>query len=210
MAKDKSKHIELLKNTRKFVVFDLETTGFSPEKGDKIIEIGAVKIYDDEIIDEFSVLINPEINIPKHITAITGINTGMIKNKQSYTEVLPDFCDFIEDIPLAAHNASFDMKFLNFYLSNINMPIKTRYLDTIAITKYFYPNLKNYQLKTVHEFFGLTDFTHHRALDDSMVTAKILIKIQEEHGLLGKGNSILFDNEKIIKLRNKYLSDFDV
>ena len=94
-----------------YVVFDLETTGFDPRSA-KIIEIGALKYRNNELVDKFSVLINPGCPIPDVITLITGIDDDLVKNAITIDEALPKFIAFIEDYPLVAHNSKFDLSFI--------------------------------------------------------------------------------------------------
>jgi len=207
---------DLLGKHREFVVFDLETTGLSTKNGDRIIEIGAVRILDDEVVDDYSELINPHRPLPREIVNITHINDSMLRGQPGFERILPQFCDFIDDLPLVAHNASFDIRFLSHYAQAVDRPLRNSHIDTIPLLKDLYPNLTNYKLDTIHQLFGFDDFEHHRALADAQVTAKIFIKIQESYGVLGVGAAPqratrgVLSPERISILREKYLKDFDL
>ena len=152
-----------------YVIFDTETTGLN-DLSDKIIEIGALKYINNELVDEFNVLINPEIDIPEIITSITGISTEMIKNQKTIEEVLPSFLDFIGDLPLICHNTPFDMGFINNNLKRMNLDFLTNEtLDTIELAKMYIPKAYNYKLETLKRFFHLS-FGSHRSIEDCKTT----------------------------------------
>lgn len=152
-----------------YVVFDTETTGLK-DQFDKIIEIGALKVIDGEIVAEYNVLINPEIPIPEIITNITGITDDMIKTQKTIEEVLPEFLEFIEDLPLIAHNAPFDMGFINTNLIRIGKNILTNpVMDTVELARIYIPRAYNYKLETLKNYFKL-DFGSHRSVDDCKTT----------------------------------------
>ena len=114
-----------------YVVFDLETTGLDP-KSSEIIEIGALKYINDELVDEFSVLIKPKDDIPSEITNITGIDDEMVKDALSIKEILPQFIDFIGNLTLIAHNSSFDLSFIEENILKLDLPmIDNKNIDTV-------------------------------------------------------------------------------
>ncbi len=160
-----------------YVVFDIETTGLSPNN-DKITEIGAVKIKDGKIVSEYSQLINPERKIPKKISQITGITDEMVYNKPTIKEVLPDFIKFINDSVLVAHNSSFDMGFITKQLKQLdcNLTINNAVLDTLQLTRELFTNLKSHKLNKVADYLDINLKNHHRAVDDSKATAEIFLK----------------------------------
>ncbi len=152
-----------------YVVFDTETTGLKDEF-DKIIEIGALKVINNEVVDEFNVLINPESKIPDIITNITGITDDMVRNEKTISEVLPSFLEFIGDLPLIAHNAPFDIGFINRNMSRCGMsllPNKT--IDTVELARIYIPRAYNYKLETLKHYFKL-EFGSHRSVDDCKTT----------------------------------------
>ncbi|CAG7840722.1 DNA polymerase III PolC-type [Clostridium haemolyticum] len=157
-----------------FVVFDLETTGFSSEY-DKIIEIGAVKIKNGNIIDSFSTFINPEIKIPYNITELTSITNDDIKNADTIDNVLPKFIEFCKDSVLVAHNANFDMSFIRKNCNDLSIDINYTVMDTVPLAKFLFPELKRYKLNTIAKHLGVSLENHHRAVDDAKATADILL-----------------------------------
>ena len=152
-----------------YVVFDLETTGLEA-KDSKIIEIGALKYKNNVLVEEFSFLINPECDIPEVITNITGINNSIVKNKPTIKEVMPKFIDFIEDLTLVAHNASFDLSFIEENFKQLNLPMITnKNIDTLELSKEYIPKAYNHKLETLKKYFKL-DYSSHRSIDDCKTT----------------------------------------
>ncbi|HYE83882.1 MAG TPA: PolC-type DNA polymerase III [Clostridia bacterium] len=161
-----------------FIVFDIETTGLSAVK-DRITEIGAVKIKQGKLIDRFSELINPEIQIPDNITKLTGITDAMVKNKETIKEVLPRFLEFIGDSPLIAHNASFDCGFIKAKAGELGFEIGNMIIDTLQLSRTLLPQLKRHKLNLVCEYLGISLENHHRAADDAEATAGMMLKFIE-------------------------------
>ncbi len=158
-----------------YVVFDIETTGFSA-KNDKIIEIGAVKISNSKITDRFSTLINPKMPIPLKIEELTKINDSMVLGAPVVEEVLPKFYDFIEGAVLVAHNASFDVGFIREKFKLISKTINPCVIDTVEFARLLLPNLSRFKLDTVAKNLGISLENHHRAVDDAEATAYIWLK----------------------------------
>lgn len=158
-----------------FVVFDLETTGFSPIK-DKIIEIGAVKVQEGKIVDRFSTFVNPKIPIPFEITKLTGIDDSMVETAPEIEAVLPEFLAFCEDAILVAHNASFDVSFLAQNCRNQGMDPNFIAVDTVALARALMPTLSKYKLNIVAKALNISLENHHRAVDDAGATAEIFVK----------------------------------
>ncbi|MDO5707988.1 MAG: PolC-type DNA polymerase III [Andreesenia angusta] len=159
-----------------YTVFDIETTGFSA-RNDKIIEIGAVKLKDGKIVDKFSELINPERHIPDKIIELTGITDPMVENCETIDSILPKFIDFIGDSILVAHNADFDTSFIRTKLYELNnQRIDNPVLDTLELCRIVYSDLKNHKLNTIAKKLDISLQNHHRAVDDSVATANILLK----------------------------------
>ncbi|MDD3839668.1 MAG: PolC-type DNA polymerase III, partial [Clostridia bacterium] len=158
-----------------FIIFDLETTGLKPSE-DRIIEIGAVKVKNGEIVDEFSSMIDPGISIPAKITELTGIDDKMVKNAPKIEEILPNFLKFISDNPIVAHNASFDTAFIKKSCDMMGIAIKNPVIDTLALSRVLYPKLKTYKLNKVAEHLNIKLDNHHRAVDDAKATALIFLK----------------------------------
>ncbi len=154
------------------VAFDLETTGLS-NRTCKIIEIGAVKINDGEIIDRMDIFVDPECPIPEEITALTSITDEMVKGAPKEREAVEQFLAFAGDRMLIAHNASFDAGFIRVAAERHGLPFENTFLDTVGLSKYVNPELKNHKLDTIVNHYGIGDFHHHRASDDAEVLARI-------------------------------------
>ncbi len=154
------------------VVFDIETTGLSPQTC-KITEIGAVKVKDGEVIEVYNSLVNPGVPIPEEVVRLTGITDEMVKNERPISEVLPEFLSFIGDRMLIAHNAGFDVSFIRRAAEDLGLPFTNAYLDTVAMSHYVNPDLKKHKLNILAEYFGLGDFNHHRASDDAEILSRI-------------------------------------
>jgi len=161
-----------------FIVFDLETTGFS-NKNDKITEIGAVKVENFKIVDRFSQLINPEKDISYKVQELTGITNDLIKDKPTIEEILPKFVEFIGDSVLVAHNADFDMGFMQQKCREQNIEFKNTSVDTLTLARTLLPHMKRFRLNLIAKELGIPLLNHHRAVDDAEATAHIFIKFLE-------------------------------
>lgn len=161
-----------------YVVFDIETTGFSPIKN-KIIEIGAVKVRNGEIIDRMDEFVNPEVPIPFDIERLTGINDAMVMGADTVDKVLPRFLEFVGDAALVAHNASFDVSFISHNAGLLGLPFDLTVLDTVTLARALLPNLNRFKLDTVAKALGVSLENHHRAVDDAEATAGIFLKFVE-------------------------------
>ena len=161
-----------------FVVFDLETTGFSPKKN-KIIEIGAVKVQNGSITDRFSSFVNPQIPIPFDIEELTGIRDDMVIDAPLIEEILPEFMQFCKGCVMVAHNAEFDMSFIQKNCEDLHLNCDFTVADTVAMARYLLPQLNRYKLDTVAKAVGVSLENHHRAVDDAGCTAEIFVKFIE-------------------------------
>ena len=164
--------------TDTYVVFDLETTGFSAE-ADRIIEIGAVKITDGKIVDKFSTFVNPQIPISFRIEKLTGITDAMVLSAPTIETVLKEFLDFCGDAVLVAHNAEFDTSFIANKAQKQGITVNNTILDTVLLAQFVIPNLHNYKLDTLCKHLGVSLENHHRAVDDAGATADAFIKLIE-------------------------------
>jgi len=158
-----------------YVVFDIETTGFSATN-DKIIEIGAVKVQNGNIVDKFSRFVNPQIPIPIRIEELTTINDSMVKDEETIDKVLPEFLEFVGDAVMVAHNADFDMSFIIHNAKKLGLPHEFTYVDTVALARILLPNINRYKLDTVAKALDIKLLQHHRAVDDAGCTAEIFVK----------------------------------
>ena len=161
-----------------YVVFDIETTGFSSVK-DKIIEIGAVKVKDGKIIDRYSTFVNPEIPIPFEITKLTSITDMMVMEYPTIEEILPQFLEFVDGAVLVAHNAGFDVGFIKENCARLEIHQKIISVDTVALARVLLPTLSRYKLNIVAKALGISLENHHRAVDDAAATAEIFVKFIE-------------------------------
>ncbi len=169
-----------------FVVFDLETTGAKTPPC-RITEIGAYRVKNGEITGEFQTLVNPETSIPPFITNLTGISNKMVRNAPKFCEVVADFLDFIGDSVMVAHNAHFDMRFLNHEIGKIheNYRVANPSLCTVRLSRRLNPNVENHRLRTLADYYSIALVNHHRASDDAHATAHIFLKLLAELQNLG-------------------------
>ena len=161
-----------------YVVFDLETTGFSPETN-RIIEIGAVKVQNGKIVDKFSTFVNPQVPIPFRIEQLTSINDSMVIDAPVIADILPEFMKFCEGCVMVAHNADLDMSFIKKNCQRLDIDCKPTIVDTVALARVLLPNLNRFKLDTVAKALGVSLENHHRAVDDAGCTAEIFVKFIE-------------------------------
>jgi DNA polymerase-3 subunit epsilon len=174
---------------QRYVSFDVETTGLYPQRGDRIIEVGAVSLEDGTVVDEFHSFLNAGKLIPLTAQKIHGIHGEMLTGKPGPEEVMPRFMAFISNSVLIAHNAKFDMTFLRYELARLGRSLPNRYLCTLEIIRKAYPELPNYRLETVYNHL-LGDLAEgsrrHRAIDDARLVARIWLEFERRKGLLGQ------------------------
>lgn len=157
-----------------YVVYDIETTGLSVTQN-KIIEIAGVRIEQGKVTDRFATFINPHESIPYNITQLTNITSEMVQDAPELTDQLPKFVEFVGDSILVAHNARFDMGFIQANLKRLNMPILPNpVLDTLEMARFLYPELKNHRLNTLAAKFKVSLENHHRAIDDAEALGHVL------------------------------------
>lgn len=204
------------RNSSSFVIFDLETTGFSPFTGGYITEIGAVKVENGEIVDVFERFVDPQIVIPKKITALTGINYPMVYKKGRYTRHISDFLEFVGDSTLVAHNSKFDWDtFIKYYAEKTCLYPTNPVIDTLCISRNLYP-IPSHKLRDICDYLGIEMTNAHRALDDVKATYKVFMKMLEDKALEESPNKEIFIKEDIDFPKQKILSakqwikEFDV
>ena len=182
-----------------YIALDLETTGLYA-RHDTIIEIGAVKMRGGEEIDRFQTFVDPGCPLSREVSNLTGITDGMLKGAPKIDTVIPELIDFIGDRVIVAHNADFDLTFIQRACDQLGIEHSFTYVDTLTISQNLMPELQKYKLDVVAKAFGLGDFNHHRAADDAVICGKIMANLfpkLEEIGIL----DIQAINEKMLPLR---------
>lgn len=175
---ERPKELKLKEAT--YVVFDIETTGLSVINN-KIIEIAGVKMKDGKEIGRYSTFIDPHEKIPYNIQQLTNITDDMVQGAPDITEALPEFVEFVGDAVLVAHNARFDMGFIQANLKNMGKPELTNpSLDTLELARLLFPSLKNHRLNTLADKFKVSLENHHRAIDDTIALMHILNHLLQE------------------------------
>jgi DNA polymerase III subunit alpha, Gram-positive type len=172
-----------------YVVFDFETTGAKVPPC-RVTEIGAYRVKDGKIVDEFQSLINPECEIPFFITQLTSITDSMVANAPKFAEIADELLKFIGDSVLVAHNAAFDMMFLNHEVGLIHQGYKMKnpQLCTVKLSRRLVPHIENHKLNTVAQHFCVDLTNHHRAAADAHATAKIFINLLDDLQSKGVNN----------------------
>lgn len=211
-----------------FVVFDVETTGLNPQAGDRICEIGAVKVKETKVIASFSKLINPQREVSSQALSLHQIDLKELEKAPFFEEVIGEFLSFIDELFLLGYNVEFDLSFLNIELERIGAPfLKNPYIDILGISRKFL-NLNKYNLSSVADFFKLTTQGLHRAYQDALTSAHIFLNLlpsleesgfktmEELSAVFGSKERFLIDNPKVemiqkalkenLKLRIKYYS----
>ena len=160
------------------LVLDFETTGLSPDGGDRAIEIGAVRIEQGRITDRFQSLMNPGKRVPAFIEDYTGITNKMLKAAPPCKDVMAEFSDFTEDFDMVAHNASFDRRFLIAEMRRIKRTTSGEFACSMLAARRLYQDAPNHKLGTLVAFHQIpNDGTFHRALADAEMTAQLWLKM---------------------------------
>jgi DNA polymerase III epsilon subunit family exonuclease len=180
-----------------FVVVDVETTGAKTPPC-RVTEIGAYRVARGRIVAEFKTLVNPETEIPPYIVQLTGITNGMVKNAPSFADVAHAWLDFADESVLVAHNAQFDVRFLNHELARVfqGRRMANTHLCIVKLSRRIFPGLLNYRLQTVAEHFAIQIVNRHRAADDALATAEIFLRMLarlDQHGVRDVAGARLFD-----------------
>lgn len=160
--------------TATFVVFDIETTGLSVTQN-KIIEIAAVKMQEGKEIDRYATFVNPHERIPYNIQQLTNINDEMVKDAPDVEPVMREFVEFVGDGVLVAHNARFDIGFIQATLKQMGLPeLQNPVLDTLELARMLFPTMKNHRLNTLSDKYKVALESHHRAIDDTLALGGVL------------------------------------
>lgn len=162
-----------------FVIVDIETTGLNPQS-DQIIEIAACRVKERKIVDEFTTLVNPGVEIDKEIEELTGITNEMIKDSPNISVALKQFLEFCKEDILVAHNAKFDMGFISKSLRDNYFDFMPDYIDTLALSRFLFPEMQCHKLSVLCRELEIENESQHRALGDANATAKMFIKFTEE------------------------------
>jgi DNA polymerase-3 subunit epsilon len=191
------------------VILDFETTGLSPDMGDRAIEIGAVRLVDGEVTEQFQQLMNPGRRISGFIADYTGITNEMIKDAPSCGEVMDSFADFIGDDNLVAHNASFDKRFLDAELAKISRTYNGKFACSMLAARRIFQNAPNHKLGTLVRYAAIqSDGDFHRALYDSQMTAKLWVAMLDDVSMRYGIDDIPFKLlQKIAKTPKKAVHD---
>ena len=162
-----------------YTVFDTETTGLHPTQGDEIIQIGAARIVNGKLLrhESFEQLVNPGRQIPAASVLIHGITQDRVAGKPGIGEVLPAFHAYAQDTVLVAHNAAFDMKFLQLQEASSGLSFGQPVLDTLLLSAVVHPNQESHRLEAIAERFNITVLGRHTALGDALVTAEVLLRL---------------------------------
>ncbi|PNH93532.1 3'-5' exonuclease [Vibrio diazotrophicus] len=163
------------------VVLDFETTGLSPNLGDRAIEIGAVKLVDGEIVDSFQQLMNPGFRVSSFIESYTGITNNMLRTAPSCDEVMAAFSEFIANENLIAHNASFDKRFLDAELERINCGYSGEFACSLLVARRLIPDAPSHKLGELVRYKNIeNNGVFHRALADAQMTAHLWLRMVED------------------------------
>jgi len=202
--------MDLYTNSDTVIVLDFETTGLSPDCGDRAIEIGAIKLVDGVFVDRFQKLMNPHRKIDSFIEKYTGITNKMLSKSAPCDEVMHEFSDYIDGYNLVAHNASFDSRFLDAELSRIKRNQFGMFACSMLIARRLYPESPNHKLGTLVEYKNLpNDGVFHRALADAEMTAYLWLAIIEDIKSEYPFENISFDiMKKLSRTSKKNTSDF--
>ena len=172
--------------TADFVVIDLETTGAKAPPC-KVTEVGAYRVSGGKICGEYHSLVNPETPIPPFISSLTGIDDSMVADAPAFRDISDELLTFIGDSVLVAHNAHFDVSFLNCEIGQVYVDYRlgNSQLCTVQLSRHLLPDIENHKLMTVARHFAIALENHHRASDDARATAEIFINLLGELQELG-------------------------
>ena len=168
-------------NANSLIILDFETTGLSPDLGDRAIEVGAVKLEKGKIVDQFQALMNPGGPVSAFIEEFTGITNNMLSKADTCEEVMAKFADFIQDQNLVAHNASFDKRFLDSEMQHISSNYGGQFACSLLVSRRLYQSAPNHKLDTLISYKGIaSNGSYHRALYDAQMTAKLWLTMIDD------------------------------
>ncbi len=176
------------------VVLDFETTGLSPDQGDRAIEIGAVKIVDGVIVERFQKLMNPGFAVSGFISQYTGITNAMLRTAPPCAEVMAEFHDFLGDHNLVAHNASFDRRFLDAEFAHIARSYAGSFSCSMLLSRRLLHDAPNHKLETLVRHLHLeTEGTFHRALYDAEMAGRVWLTLLQRVAACTELDAVPFD-----------------
>ncbi len=205
---DKSIDLDRKLSDLTYTVFDTETTGLEPSKGDEIIQVGAARIVNGRLLrqETFNQIVDPEIPLKPESIPIHGITEDMVRGQPNIDVVLPAFHEFCEDTVLIAHNAAFDMRFLQLKEERTGIRFTQPVLDTLLLSAVVHPNQESHKLDVILERLGISIGTRHNALEDALATGEVflkLVKLLEDQGIVTVRQA-LEASEKTYFARVKY------
>jgi DNA polymerase-3 subunit epsilon len=205
---DKSIDLDRKLSDLTYTVFDTETTGLEPSNGDEIIQVGAARIVNNRLLHQevFNQLVDPERPLKPESIPIHGITEDMVRGQPNIDVVLPAFHEFCEDTVLIAHNAAFDMRFLQLKEERTGIRFTQPVLDTLLLSAVVHPNQESHKLDVILERLGVHIESRHNALEDALATAEVFLKIVpllEEMGIVTVRQA-LEASEKTYFARVKY------
>jgi ATP-dependent DNA helicase DinG len=166
---------------QRFVIIDIETTGNTPKKGDRIIQLAAVVVENEQVVEAFQSLVRPDKQIPEFIEELTGINDELVKNAPTFKDIAPTVWNLLHDSVFVAHNALFDLTFLNHEMEKVGYPsFNGNVIDTVELAKITYPTLPSYKLIDLAAHFGFQHDRPHQADSDALVTAQLFIEFYQK------------------------------
>lgn len=177
-----------------FIVVDLETTGLTPKK-DRILEIGAWKVSENSFVDQFHCMVDPCMEIPERITALTGITNEMVDGQNTVEDALAKFLAFAGELPLLGHNLLFDYAFLKHAAVNQGISFERQGVDTLKISRQMLAELPSRRLGNLCTYFGIEQNRAHRADEDAYVTAVLYHELKKR---FGENNPALFEPKPLV------------
>jgi len=185
-------------------VIDFETTGLSPDHGDRATEVAIVLVERGRVVDRFQSLMNAGVRIPSFITSLTGITNAMVSAAPDAATVMAEASRFVGDVPMVAHNASFDRKFWVGELARLGLPAPQPFACTMLVSRRIYPQAPNHKLGSLIDYHHLPRAGQaHRALADAEMAASLLGQIQHDlrtrHGVPSPGHALLMALQRCAK-----------
>ena len=185
-------------------VIDFETTGLSPAMGDRATEVAIVLVQGGRVVDRFQSLMNAGVRIPSFITQLTGISNAMVASAPAAAQVMADASRFVGQVPLVAHNASFDRKFWIDELTRLDLPAPQPFACTLLVSRRLYPQAPNHKLGSLVDYHRLPRTgAAHRALADAEMAAELVGQIQRDlrsrHGVANPDHALLVALQRCAK-----------